>query len=120
MFFLRLTVISVAALGAVAFGGNAFAAAPPIQDHAQLFSLATLREANEIVETIQTNYDKRLVIETFSSVPWTARLTHNFKDPQDRARYFAEWARRNARRAGANGIYVLICKQPAPVEVADD
>jgi hypothetical protein len=117
MSFFRWTVISVATLGALALGGTAFAAAPPIRDHANLFSLATLSEANELAEAIQTNYDKRLVIETFSSVPWTARLTHNFKDPQDRARYFAEWAKRNARRAGANGIYVLICKQPAPVEV---
>jgi hypothetical protein len=117
VFFLRCTVICVAALGAVALGGDAFAAAPPIRDHANMFSLAGLREANEIAEAIQTNYDKRLVVEAFSSAPWTARLTHNFKDRQDRARYFAEWARRNARRAGANGIYVLICKQPAPVEV---
>jgi hypothetical protein len=117
MGFLRWTVTSVAVLGAVAFSGDAFAVAPPIRDHAQLFSLAALGESNEIAESIQTNYDKRLVIETFSSVPWTARLTHNFNDPQDRARYFAEWAKRNARRAGSNGIYVLICKEPAPAEV---
>jgi hypothetical protein len=116
MCFLRWTVTSVAALGAVALGGDGFAAAPAIRDHAELFSPATLREANELAENIQANYDKRLVIETFSSVPWTARLTQNFKDPQDRARYFDQWAKRNARRAGASGIYVLICKGPAPTE----
>jgi hypothetical protein len=117
MGFLPWMVTSVAVLGAVALGGDGFAAAPPIRDHAQLFSPPTLREASELADTIQTNYDKRLVIETFSSVPWTARLTQNLKDPQNRPRYFAQWAKRNGRRVGANGIYVLICKEPAPIEV---
>ena len=107
----------VAAVGPWTLGGSAFAGAPLVRDHANLFSRAALAEADEAVETIQTQYDKRLVIETFSSVPWTARLTHNLKEPQARDQFFADWAKRNARRAGPNGIYVLICKQPVPFQV---
>ena len=41
----------------------------------------------------------------------------NLKEPQARDQFFADWAKRNARKAGPNGIYVLICNQPAPQQV---
>jgi hypothetical protein len=107
----------VTAFGVWTLGGSVFAGAPPVRDHANLFSSDAIAEANGTAEAIQTHFDKHVVIETFSSVPWTARLTHNFKEPQARDQFFADWAKRNARRAGPDSIYVLICNQPAPQQV---
>ena len=107
----------VTAFGAWTLGGSAFAVRRLFVTM-RIYSLAlhSLKLTKQRRPS-RRSYDKRLVIETFSSVPWTARLTRNLKEPQARDQFFADWAKRNARRAGPNGIYVLICNQPAPQQV---
>src|SRR5262249_3011409 len=68
-------------------------------------------------------YHKDLVIEFVPTVPangWWGKLKNKMlqaKNPDSRNRFYADWAKRNARTAGPNSIYVLICKEPAPLRV---
>jgi hypothetical protein len=117
MQILRQIAGGLAAVGCLALVGTAAASSLPIRDQAKLFSRAALSEAGDALQGIREQFDKSLVIETYPSVSWISRLTHNLKGTQARENFFADWAKRNAKRAGSSAIYVLICKAPAPIHI---
>jgi hypothetical protein len=97
------------------------AAAPafsrPIYDQAELFSPEAVRQADDEAREISRDFRVAVLVDTFSTVPTLRRLRAHLNEPQAREHFFTDWARSKAKRAGVSGIYVFICKEPAPVEV---
>src|SRR5262249_28716232 len=111
----RWAWVPALAAGWLAVAGAAVAATPGVNDNAGFFKPETVQKADAILREIKNRAQKGGVIETFASVP--AGKEDQVKDKAERERFSDEWAKRNARTAQVNGIYVLICKKPGHVEV---
>jgi uncharacterized protein len=106
---------------AVAFALLAAAPAPAlsprIQDAAHVFSATAVDKADQVIRDIKDRDHKDLMIETFKTVPDGQADKVKHMDRSERERFFEEWARERARREGVNGVYVLVCKEPAHLQV---
>src|SRR5437588_448345 len=111
----RWAWVPAVAAGWLAVAGAAVAATPGVNDNAGFFKPETVQKADAILRDIKKRDQKEVVIETFASVP--AGKEDQVKDRAERERFFDEWAKRNARTAQVNGIYILICRKPGHVEV---
>lgn len=110
--------LGLLALAAVlAAAPAARAASTHIRDDAKLFSPAIRERAEDEARDLARRYRVNFVIETFANAPWLARLSHNLSDRAARDHYFSDWAERRSKRAGPDGVYALICRQPSPPEV---
>jgi TLP18.3/Psb32/MOLO-1 phosphatase superfamily protein len=96
---------------------SASAVAPVIKDDGKFFSDDARAKADEQIRKIYHDFGKDLLIETFATVPADKAKDVNLKDKDARERFFEEWARERARDAEVNGIYILICKEPAHLQV---
>jgi uncharacterized membrane protein YgcG len=111
----------LAAVGFLAAGGTATASA--IKDEGRVFSAQVKEQAERDLEGIAHLYNKEVIIEMVPSVPegnWWSRFKKWMlysKDPKNRRRFYEDWAKRSARAAGPNSLYVLIVKEPAPLHV---
>lgn len=97
--------------------GRVAAIAPTIQDEAKLFSPATVEQADETIQEISRRYHGNLVVQTFSSPSRWKTFVLKLKSPQTRGRFYEDWAKELARKAGPDSIVVLICKEPSPLHV---
>jgi uncharacterized protein len=111
--FLSGLLLLAGGLGSMA--DSALAADPSIKDDAGLFSPTALESAREEGRRIERRYKRVLVLETYAGIPAAMRKEFN---PAVKDRFFQEWARdRAAKRGVVSGVYLLICKEPAHVEV---
>jgi hypothetical protein len=90
-----------------------------VQDGASYFSEAGIRQAEEAADQLRQQSDNGptkplLLIHTIRVVP-PDRLGE-LKSLRS-ARFFTLWAEEQAERAGAEGIYVLICQEPDFIQV---
>jgi hypothetical protein len=86
--------------------------APTIQDDARLFSKRAREEANTIMAEIKRLYKKDLLIETVAKAPEDIK---KLKTAAERRKFFVNLARKHAKNAKVNGVYVLITKSPGYV-----
>ncbi len=95
-------------------------AAPPagVRDEAKFFKPETVKEADRVIDAIRRDHAKDLLVETLPAIPDDKKAAYEkAKDnKEERARFFAEWARERARAAKVNGVYVLITRQPGHVQ----
>lgn len=108
-----LLAVAVALLAAA----PAPALSPRIKDDAHFFSAAAVDKADQVIRDVKDRDRKDLMIETFKTAPDDQADKVKQMDRTERARFFEEWARERARREGINGVYVLICKEPAHLQV---
>jgi hypothetical protein len=92
------------------------AVAPEIKDEGKFFSADAVKKADAAVRELYGKYDKDLLIETVASVPAADVEKVKKMDAKERAKYFLKWARERAKARAANGVYVLVSKQPPRVE----
>jgi uncharacterized membrane protein YgcG len=97
---------------------SALALTPEVRDEGHFFKFDTVAKADEIIKDIQKTKKKDLLIETFPHVPAGKEKEATSTDHKEKDRFFSEWALQRAREAKVNGIYVLICKDPAYIKVA--
>ena len=94
--------------------GTATAATPEVKDEAKFFSAEAVAKANTALKEIKEQTARDLVIETVPEIPEARKKDYN---PDKRDEFFSKWAADNARERKVVGIYVLICKDPARVQV---
>jgi uncharacterized membrane protein YgcG len=117
------TSLLLAGICWLAVNGPVGAAPPAIKDEAHVFSPHVKDQAEKELEEIGRLYNKEVIIELVPSVPeggWWNRLKKWMlysKDPKSRKRFYEDWAKRNARAAGAKSIYILIVKEPSPLHL---
>jgi uncharacterized membrane protein YgcG len=86
-----------------------------VKDYGALFSAGAVQKASSDLKGIQREFKKDVVIETFPALPanYAKRLEGASKEIRNQV--FGEWMQK--RDAKMDGIYVLICKQPAHIQV---
>ena len=88
-----------------------------IIDGGGFFSDSAKAEANRQLLELGMRFKKEVVIETFKGIP--ARVTQgvNLEDRAAVNRMFEMWTLELARQQRVNGIYVLLSKEPAHLQV---
>jgi hypothetical protein len=95
---------------------------PDVRDSAEVFSPAVAARANEQMRDCLSTYGTELVVEYSPQVPeagWWDKLKKRLlsaKDPANRRSFYSDWAKREVQ-THPNRIYVLICKNPEPLQV---
>jgi uncharacterized membrane protein YgcG len=110
--FVRRSLL--AALVACCLAAEATAAAPEVKDEAKFFSADAVTKANTALKEIKEQTARDLLIETFSEIPEGRKKDYS---PEKKDEFFSKWATDNARERKVVGVYVLICKDPARVQV---
>jgi uncharacterized membrane protein YgcG len=89
-----------------------------IQDAAGFFSKEAITTAEQQIATIHKKFGKDLRVETYASIPTDRAGQYT---PEKRTEFFAIWAYQRAKAIGLDGVIVLICKDPAflQMEVGD-
>jgi uncharacterized membrane protein YgcG len=101
-------------LPAVLAGVAAAAEVPRVRDDAAFFSPDTVQKAGQEIIAIKRQFKVDLRIDTVPGVP--ADKLDQLK-AKGRDQFFATWALDRAKAAGDRSVYVLICKQPAHLQV---
>jgi uncharacterized membrane protein YgcG len=104
-------------LAGLALAGSAGAVAPEIRDDGKFFSAEAIKKANEEIRDIARKYGKDLLIETFPTVPENQAAKVKAMPREEREAFFRKWAERRADEAVVNGVYILVCREPAHVRV---
>jgi uncharacterized membrane protein YgcG len=112
-----LIVLWIALIVVMAVPGGAAAVAPEIKDDAKFFSPEAVKKANADIREIMRRYGRDLLIETFPSAPADRLAKVKEMSSEDRAKFFHTWAVERAEAAVVNGVYILVCKDPAHVRV---
>lgn len=88
-----------------------------IRDQAGFFSEAAESTAARTISEIERSQKKDLVIETFAEVPAEVRRGVDLQDKAAVKRLFESWSVQRARELGLNGIYVVMTREPAHLQV---
>jgi hypothetical protein len=88
-----------------------------VKDEAKLFSAAGLQKALDEIYDVNFHHDVDLLVETVAAVPADQRDKVKQMSRNERTTFFQTWAADRARAAGLNGLYVLVCKDPAYIQV---
>jgi len=99
---------------AVSFVAGRFKDNSDVRDEGGFFSADTVRKALAGIAEMRQRYGKDLVVETFKEIP--AERKKDYK-AEDRNRFFEAWAKERAKTLGVNGVYVLVCREPAHLQV---
>jgi uncharacterized membrane protein YgcG len=99
---------------AVAFVAGRFKDNADVRDEGGFFSADAMRKASEGIAELRRRYGKDLVVETFKEVPDDRKKDYK---SADRNRFFEAWAKDRAKALGVDGIYVLVCRDPAHLQV---
>jgi uncharacterized membrane protein YgcG len=102
---------------ALAFTGRALAVAPEIRDGGKFFGADAIKKANKEIREIAKQYDRDLLIETVATVPGDQAERLKAMSREDRAKFFRNWASDRADVAVVHGAYILVCKEPAFLEI---
>jgi uncharacterized membrane protein YgcG len=91
--------------------------APEIKDSAGFFKPEAVGKANKDIREIARSYDRDVLIETFPAIPGGDSQRVKGLSVPEREKFFANWASDRADAAVVNGIYILVCKEPAHLQV---
>jgi len=89
---------------------------PPVKDDAKFFKAGTIEAANKKIREIYEKYKRDVVVETLPSL--TADQVKEMEDDKDR--FFARLALNRSKALGLNGVYILLVKKPARLQIHVD
>ena len=113
----RLSGLSSVLLTALVFAGPTIAVAPEIRDGGKFFSAEASKKANKEIREIAKKYDRDLLIETFATIPGDQAERVKGMSHEERAKFFRNWATDRAESAVVHGVYILVCREPAFLEI---
>ena len=111
--FVRLGILIALLVGV----GLAPAQSGAIRDTAAFFSEPSKAEAGRNITELGRRFRKDLVIETFREIPEAVRQGVNLQDKPAVNRMFEQWTVQQAKQLRVNGIYILLTKEPAHLQV---
>jgi hypothetical protein len=98
----------------LALAGTALAGAGGVKDGIGYFSPDAVKQARREIDDLRHDTGKDLFVETVARLPEEkARQFRELRNEPARARFLNEVAEEHARDAGVDGVYVLLCKEPA-------
>ncbi len=112
--------LSVYATTFVALLGGAqicLAGAAGVQDDAGFFSETAKADASFNIRALQESLKKDVLVETFQEIPADVKQGVNLRDKTALNRMFEQWSVNRARLQSVNGVYMLLVKEPAHLQV---
>jgi uncharacterized membrane protein YgcG len=94
------------------FAGSAFA---QVRDDAGFFSQQAVDQANQSIREMKQQTGRDLMIETFPTIPQERQGEYR---PDNAAPFFRRWAQARGTAAHVKGVYILINRTPAYLEIA--
>ncbi len=88
-----------------------------IRDTGGFFSESAKTKATRKISEIEQQYKKDLVIETFKEIPEEIKQDVDLSDKTAMNRLFERWTVKQAKQRGVNGIYILLSKEPAHIQI---
>src|SRR5262245_64272980 len=82
-----------------------------VTDKGDFFSPEAVARANKRIDKVKEETKRDLVIETFKEIPEERKKDF---DEKKKAEFFHRWARERAKDLKLTGVYILLCKEPAP------
>ena len=108
----------LSALAATLLLGTAGAlAAGGIQDDGAFFSEFAKVNATGTITDVSTRLHKDITVQTFASVPEDMKSTVLHSDKAATNRGFTQWAEQLARSKKVNGVFIMLVKEPAHLQV---
>jgi hypothetical protein len=98
----------------VAGGADAALLVSEVKDDGGFFKAEAIAKANKGIKEIKNLYKKDLVIESYKGIPADRK---DLFEKVGKTRFFDEWARDRARHLEVQGIYILISREPAHLQV---
>lgn len=111
---LRFTLL---ALVVAAAASQAAAVAPIVKDDGKFFSAEAIKKANDEIQAIARKYDKDVLVETYPTVPGNQLDKVKAMTRVEREKFFQIWAEERAEAVVVRGLYILVCKEPAHIQV---
>ena len=112
----KVSLVGVMAFSLL-FNGELKAEYREVKDNAGFFSENAKSEANRRILDIEKRFKHDLVIETFTSIPEDVKSGVNLKDKTAANRMYDQWARKQASSLRVNGVYILLTKEPAHLQI---
>ena len=92
-------------------------AAGGIQDDGAFFSEFAEVNATGTIKDVATKLHKDIAVQTFAAVPEDVKASVLKGDKAATNRGFSQWAEQLARAKKVNGVFILLVKQPAHLQV---
>jgi len=93
------------------------AAAGAVLDNGGFFSEQAKSDAAKVIGEMGRTLHEDFVVETFKEIPADVKAGANLQDKAVLSHVFEQWAAKQFRQKGVNGVYVLIVKEPAHLQV---
>jgi uncharacterized membrane protein YgcG len=88
-----------------------------VKDYAGFFQADTVQKATADLKAMRQRFGRDAIIETFKTVPPDkVKQVENMSAAQ-RRQFFADWMQDRVKASRVDGIHVLICREPAHLEV---
>ena len=105
-------------LAALVIGtGACLAGGGGVVDNGAFFSEQVKSDATKMIAEMERTLRKDLAIETFREIPASVKEGVNMQDKAAVGHMFQQWALKQAKQKGVNGVYVLLNKEPAHLEI---
>lgn len=93
------------------------AIANEVQDRGQFFSPQLVTRTNSEIKEFRNRFKKDIIIETIIAPPADKQKLLATADAQEKNRIFASWLHERAQAAKADGLIVLISREPSRIQV---
>ena len=94
------------------------AAGSGVLDNGAFFSEQAKSDAAKVIGEMERTLHEDLAIETFKEIPADLKAGVNVQDKTALGHLFEQWASRQFKQKGINGVYVLIVKEPAHLQIS--
>ncbi len=91
------------------------ASAADIRDDAKIFSRDAVAAAEQRLNAAEAKAKHGVTIETYATLPSGKAQAVAAMSPRERAEFYSDWLKQRARQSRAEGLFVLITKDPGHV-----
>jgi len=88
-----------------------------IQDNGGFFSESAKAEASRSIANLEQKLHKEVFVQTFPGLPADVQRGVDLQDKAATARAIGQWALKEFKSSEVNGVYILLVKSPAHLEV---
>ncbi len=88
-----------------------------IRDNGAFFSESAKSQATRKITDLKQQYKKDIVIETFTEIPDDIKKGVDLTDKAAMSRLYEQWTVSEAKLHKVNGVFILLSKEPAHIQV---
>jgi hypothetical protein len=83
-----------------------------VVDSGEFFSEKAESDAARVIAETARTLHRDIAVETFHEIPANLKARLNSQDKAGRDQFFEDWALKQAKRKGVNGVFLLLVREP--------